>query len=52
MKPVMHGKKGDDVSVMFGLHKDRRKAYYHGKYNREIFIIVLLLVCVGILVIH
>jgi len=48
----MHGKKGDDVPGMFGLLKDRRKAYYHGKYNREIFFIILLLACVGILVIH
>ncbi|MFT6897275.1 MAG: hypothetical protein ACJA13_001681 [Paraglaciecola sp.] len=52
MKRVTHGKKGDDFSAMGCQLKDRRKAYYHGKYNREIFSMLLLLVFIGILIIH
>ena len=32
--------------------KDRRKAYYHGKYNKEVFSIVLLLACVAMFVVR
>jgi hypothetical protein len=52
MKQVLHGKKGDDGSGVSSLIKDRRKAYYHGKYNREIFSMLLLFACIGIVVIH
>ncbi|WP_166422352.1 hypothetical protein [Paraglaciecola sp. 20A4] len=36
-----------DASGVYQALKDRRKAYYHGKYNREVFSVVLLLACVG-----
>tara|TARA_R110000744_G_scaffold12870_3_gene37942 strand:+ start:4715 stop:4951 length:237 start_codon:yes stop_codon:yes gene_type:complete len=36
-----------DVSGVYQALKDRRKAYYHGKYNREVFSVVLLLACIG-----
>lgn len=54
MKRSRHGKKvSDDLSGANTLTlKDRRKAYYHGKYNREIFSIVLLLAFVGMFIIQ
>lgn len=52
MKRVVHGKKGDDVCSMSHVFKDRRKAYYHGKYRREIFSIVVLLAFVSMLFIQ
>ncbi|WP_164483520.1 hypothetical protein [Paraglaciecola hydrolytica] len=36
----------------FNMMKDRRKAYYHGKYNKEVFSIVLLLACIAMFVVR
>ena len=53
MKRGTHGKKEmGEFSGTCDVVKDRRKAYYHGKYNREIFSIVLLLAIVGMLLIN
>ncbi len=48
MKHDMYNRKPEhDESGVYQALKDRRKAYYHGKYNREVFSVVLLLACVG-----
>ena len=48
MKYDMYNRKPEhDESGVYQALKDRRKAYYHGKYNREVFSVVLLLACVG-----
>ncbi len=48
MRRTMYNRNSDhDASGVYQALKDRRKAYYHGKYNREVFSVVLLLACVG-----
>jgi hypothetical protein len=32
--------------------KDRRKAYYHGKYNKRMFSMMLLLACIATFVVR
>ena len=36
-----------EVSGSCPVLKERRKSYYHGKYNREVFSVVILLACVA-----
>ncbi|MFQ3198483.1 MAG: hypothetical protein ACI8R9_001003 [Paraglaciecola sp.] len=52
MKRVMHGKREDNFSGMPCPFKDRRKGYYPGKYNRQVSLLLLFVVCIGILVIY
>jgi len=37
----------DAVMASFQFGKNRRKAYYHGKYNREVFSVVFVCACVA-----
>lgn len=32
--------------------KDRRKAYYHGKYNKEVFSILLVVAAIALLIVR
>ena len=42
----------DNYLVDCNMIKDRRKAYYHGKYKKEVFSIVLLLAFVAMFVVR
>lgn len=53
MKYVNDNKQqSDNYLASCNTMKDRRKAYYHGKYNKEVFSIVLLLACVAMFVVR
>jgi hypothetical protein len=42
----------DNYLAHFNMMKDRRKAYYHGKYHKRMLSMVLLLACVAMFVVR
>lgn len=52
MKRVRFDKTNYDDVAGFHAMKDRRKAYYHGKYNKEIVSIVVVLAGVAMFILR